>query len=252
MSSNAHVLPPHDHLAEAMQDVTLHLAIIKEFGHVLGGDALILDFGCGDGHMVRAYRASGLQAFGADVHIGTPDEWLRPICEANGTYRLPFADNTFDFLYSNSVLEHVEDLESALAEMHRVLKPNGASLHFFPPRAKPIEPHVLVPFGGVLQSRPWLLLWAYAGIRHTFQGGLSAPNTALRNYHYLHHKAFYRSKRQMEEQFCRYFRNVMFANGQMIRHSYGRAKALAPLADRLPFVAASYGCFHQRCVYFRK
>lgn len=40
--------------------------------------------------------------------------------------RLPFASAAFDALISNHSLEHFEDLDAALAEMRRVLKPEGA------------------------------------------------------------------------------------------------------------------------------
>ena len=38
---------------------------------------------------------------------------------------IPFDDNTFDVVFCNHVLEHVEDDIKAMNEMHRVLKPNG-------------------------------------------------------------------------------------------------------------------------------
>src|SRR5262249_10445904 len=38
---------------------------------------------------------------------------------------LPFADNSFDFVISWGVLMHIPELESALTELARVLKPEG-------------------------------------------------------------------------------------------------------------------------------
>jgi ubiquinone/menaquinone biosynthesis C-methylase UbiE len=38
---------------------------------------------------------------------------------------LPFKDDTFDCVYSFGVLHHFPEIESALAEIHRVLKPGG-------------------------------------------------------------------------------------------------------------------------------
>ena len=38
---------------------------------------------------------------------------------------IPFEENTFDLIFCNHVLEHVEDDIQAMREMFRVLKPNG-------------------------------------------------------------------------------------------------------------------------------
>ena len=38
---------------------------------------------------------------------------------------IPFPDNTFDVIICNHLLEHVDDVNLALKEMHRVMKPGG-------------------------------------------------------------------------------------------------------------------------------
>lgn len=40
-------------------------------------------------------------------------------------YSLPFADRQFDLVVISEVLEHLPDLESAMSEIHRVIKPEG-------------------------------------------------------------------------------------------------------------------------------
>lgn len=40
-------------------------------------------------------------------------------------HNIPFEDNTFDVIFCNHVLEHVEDDLKAMQEMHRVLRPGG-------------------------------------------------------------------------------------------------------------------------------
>ncbi|MFA6078119.1 MAG: class I SAM-dependent methyltransferase [Candidatus Omnitrophota bacterium] len=45
---------------------------------------------------------------------------------------LPFPDNTFDFVYSSSVLEHITDKEKALKEMLRVCKSGGSVIFIIP------------------------------------------------------------------------------------------------------------------------
>src|SRR5436190_638001 len=89
------------------RDVRLHLDILGEFGHHVTSRWSILDFGCGDGNMVAEYRAAGYQAVGADVVLPPQhDGWLHAIDPLD--YRLPFDDQVFDFVFSNSVLEHVQ------------------------------------------------------------------------------------------------------------------------------------------------
>jgi SAM-dependent methyltransferase len=41
---------------------------------------------------------------------------------------LPYADGTFDIVYSNGVLHHTLDTEKSIAEVHRVLKPGGSAV----------------------------------------------------------------------------------------------------------------------------
>jgi ubiquinone/menaquinone biosynthesis C-methylase UbiE len=45
---------------------------------------------------------------------------------------LPFADATFDMVFSSSVLEHIDDKEKALKEMVRVVKPGGTVIFIIP------------------------------------------------------------------------------------------------------------------------
>jgi SAM-dependent methyltransferase len=40
--------------------------------------------------------------------------------------RLPFADESFDLVFGHAVLHHLPDLDRALSEFHRVLRPGGA------------------------------------------------------------------------------------------------------------------------------
>ena len=42
---------------------------------------------------------------------------------------IPFADESFEIVYSSDVLEHVNGLEKVIAEIARVLKPGGVFLY---------------------------------------------------------------------------------------------------------------------------
>ncbi|MDD2358075.1 MAG: methyltransferase domain-containing protein [Thiovulaceae bacterium] len=41
---------------------------------------------------------------------------------------IPYANNSFDFLICNHVLEHIEDIETALMEIYRVLRKGGMAI----------------------------------------------------------------------------------------------------------------------------
>src|ERR1700730_784694 len=112
----------------------LHRNILSELGHTLGAGARVLDFGCGAGKMVEEYCAAGYDAFGCDIRVAHESERVRPLDEK--TRSLPFADATFDFVFSDQVLEHVQDHAGAFAEITRVMKPGAVSLLIFPAKLK--------------------------------------------------------------------------------------------------------------------
>lgn len=45
---------------------------------------------------------------------------------------LPFEENRFDVIFSNHVLEHIEDDKKAMSELYRVLKPGGMGIFQIP------------------------------------------------------------------------------------------------------------------------
>jgi SAM-dependent methyltransferase len=50
-------------------------------------------------------------------------------CSPVRSDRLPFQDDTFDFCYSVAVFEHLDQPDGTLANLHRVLTPNGLMVH---------------------------------------------------------------------------------------------------------------------------
>jgi SAM-dependent methyltransferase len=176
----------------------------------------ILDFGCGDGARVNELRRGGYDAVGCDIASSDdPNESVLPI--ATDPYRLPYDDDTFDIVYSITVFEHVMDYDTALAEIRRVLKPGGVTVHVFPSRWKLIETHVYVPLASAIQSRWWLYLWALAGIRNEFQQDLSAEETADVNRRFLEQETNYLTRRQIRAQVLRHFRECVFAEEAAFR-----------------------------------
>jgi len=97
-----------------------------------------LDLGCGDGHLMGII----LDAVGARDLIGLDiDPQETEIARARHIYRevltvpadtIPFSDATFDYVFSNSVLEHIENIGGVLREVGRVLRPGGRFLFTVP------------------------------------------------------------------------------------------------------------------------
>jgi SAM-dependent methyltransferase len=100
----------------------------------------VLDVGCGDGAFAGTlwrHRSGVAPVFaGVDLSFDQVKKASRVGVYASTIVadmrRLPFADAAFATAYSNCVLEHVPELQSALSEIGRVLRP-GAALYFTVP-----------------------------------------------------------------------------------------------------------------------
>ncbi len=108
----------------------------------------ILENGCGVGMYVEhlapfSKKIVGLEydlARAMDAHqISLPLENAM-IVNAAGE-QLPFPDDSFDFILSHEVLEHVNDDRQAVSEMARVLRSAGRIVVFVPNRGYPFETH---------------------------------------------------------------------------------------------------------------
>lgn len=107
-----------------------------------------LEVGCGSGvnsaflsQAVRRVIATDLPSYDGQTHslgIDVADGLLRRLDINNvelvscSGERLPFADNSFDLVFSSSVLEHIDDKERALKEMFRVVRPGGRVICIIP------------------------------------------------------------------------------------------------------------------------
>jgi ubiquinone/menaquinone biosynthesis C-methylase UbiE len=87
----------------------------------------VLEAGCGTGLILKEIAPHARQAFGLDLSQGMLAKARHrglDVVHASIT-SIPFADDTFDAVYSFKVLAHVEQIERALGEMARVTRPGG-------------------------------------------------------------------------------------------------------------------------------
>jgi SAM-dependent methyltransferase len=94
---------------------------------------LVLDYGAGEGkhlYLVRKFKPLA-RLVGVDIreaHTAVDFEFHRVAPNAP----LPLGDDTYDLVISCDVLEHVENIEHSLDEIHRVLRSGGSFIGFVP------------------------------------------------------------------------------------------------------------------------
>jgi SAM-dependent methyltransferase len=118
------------------------LAMIRQWTD-LGGR--ILDNGAGLGTYLEACGRANPDSLRVGLEVEF-DRAVAALARADGIAlgvgeRLPFADDSFDFILSNEVLEHVADDRACAAEMVRVARPGGRIAVFAPNRWYPVEQH---------------------------------------------------------------------------------------------------------------
>lgn len=137
------------HIQEVMlADYVQHSALIAQ-GARGDGPLRVLEFGCGVGrHLANLSRLPGIDAHGYDQSPTmvqgclrwTGQDWMdQHIRVGPPVGRLPYADASFDIVYTSEVLIHVrpEHLSGILAELVRVAK--WQVLHFEPAEHTPIS-----------------------------------------------------------------------------------------------------------------
>ena len=121
----------------------------------LAGAVDVVDIGTGEGQLARVAAAGGARVVGVDPTVaqlavalarGGGPQYLRAAAAG-----LPLADCSFDAALACLVFEHIEEVDAAIAEAARVLRPGGRFLLFLnhpllqAPGSGWIDDHVLDP-----------------------------------------------------------------------------------------------------------
>lgn len=103
-------------------------------------NSIVLDYGCGDGNSLNMYSPYFKYGYGIDIsemRIARARSFLMKnnvnnvdvhVMDAMNT---DFEDHKFDVIYGTAILHHL-DLNKALRELKRILKPNGNAIFFEP------------------------------------------------------------------------------------------------------------------------
>jgi malonyl-CoA O-methyltransferase len=104
-----------------------HVKLIREHLGAMAGKR-VLDVGCGKGRFARVFleQEPAAEIWGLDIS----EEMLRFVPEgirtrAGSMTELPFDDLSFDAAYATESLEHAVEIDRAISEICRVVKPGG-------------------------------------------------------------------------------------------------------------------------------
>jgi SAM-dependent methyltransferase len=120
----------------------------EAFVDLLPRSGRVLEIGCGSGGMIAAAQGRGIAIEGVDI----ASRWLILAKERLGSdarltaanaENLPWPSATFDVIFADSLVEHLEHIPTALREWHRVAKPGARLILISPNRYSLLsDPHV--------------------------------------------------------------------------------------------------------------
>jgi 2-polyprenyl-3-methyl-5-hydroxy-6-metoxy-1,4-benzoquinol methylase len=91
---------------------------------------LVLDVGCGMGRFAEVATRWGAHVVGIDLSLAS-EVAAKNLADRSATifqadvFKLPFAPESFDYIYSIGVLHHTPDCEQAFKALPKLLKPGG-------------------------------------------------------------------------------------------------------------------------------
>jgi SAM-dependent methyltransferase len=131
-----------DYLRFQIYQASLTLGYLMEQG-ISVQNTKVLDLGCGDGGYSHAMADAGARAISVDFRC---PQTLPPDLVLADAMALPFSAGSFPIVFCASLIEHVAEPERLLAEIKRVLAPDGIVYMSFPPFYSPVGGHQFKPY----------------------------------------------------------------------------------------------------------
>lgn len=112
---------------------SLHAGIADEIAAVAPAGATILDVGCGPGHLLARLAVRGVPATGIDIDPGMVARARARLgdpaaAQVGDVAALPVPDASVDLVVSTLAMHHWTDPAAGLAEIARVLRPDGRAI----------------------------------------------------------------------------------------------------------------------------
>ena len=108
-----------------------NLDIVRKLSRLASSNARVLEFGAGIGSLAQIWaKQKGIKPICLEI-----DSNLKNIIQKRGFEchsSLENIEGQFDLIYSSNVLEHIEDDQKALGQLHQKLKPGGALALYLP------------------------------------------------------------------------------------------------------------------------
>ncbi len=118
------------------------IKLIEKIGKPVVKKSVVLDVGVGTGRLLELLDAK--QRYGIDISI----QYLKKVKKlgidvvCSKVEDMPFEDSSFDIILATDIIEHVLNLNDAIDQITRVLKPKGYFL-FRVPYKEDIEPYLI-------------------------------------------------------------------------------------------------------------